>query len=109
VAATGVLVGVDQPLVNRPGGFVTTMTAIGLTAEHDFSASYAGLVLSLYGLGGAGRRSAVGVFVLAVCVWTLGEIISAPSAPQTRRLHGPLRPFTFTFSFLRRASVRSGG
>ncbi|MEU3461656.1 MFS transporter [Streptomyces sp. NPDC006733] len=40
-------------LVNRLGGFVVTFLALYLTVERGFSASYAGLVASLYGLGGS--------------------------------------------------------
>jgi MFS family permease len=40
-------------LVNRMGSFVIIFLAIYLTVERDFSASYAGLVLGLYGAGGA--------------------------------------------------------
>lgn len=39
-------------LVNRLGGFVTTFLALYLTVERGYSASYAGLVAALYGLGG---------------------------------------------------------
>jgi MFS family permease len=39
-------------LVNRLGGFVLTFLALYLTAQRGFSASYAGLVASLIGLGG---------------------------------------------------------
>ncbi|WP_405443083.1 MFS transporter [Streptomyces avidinii] len=40
-------------LVNRLGGFVVTFLAMYLTVERSFSASYAGLVAALYGLGGS--------------------------------------------------------
>jgi MFS family permease len=40
-------------LVNRAGGFVGIFLTIYLTTERDFSQSTAGLVLGLYGLGGA--------------------------------------------------------
>ncbi|WP_435897276.1 MDR family MFS transporter [Streptomyces tsukubensis] len=39
-------------LVNRLGAFVSTFLVLYLTAEQGHSASYAGLVVSLYGLGG---------------------------------------------------------
>ena len=39
-------------LVNRLGAFVATFMAIYLTVERGYSASYAGLVAALYGLGG---------------------------------------------------------
>ncbi|WP_377270619.1 MDR family MFS transporter [Peterkaempfera sp. SMS 1(5)a] len=38
-------------LVNRLGGFVVTFLALYLTAGRGYSATYAGLVASLYGLG----------------------------------------------------------
>ncbi len=40
-------------LVSRLGGFVVTFLALYLTVDRGFSASYAGLVASLYGLGGS--------------------------------------------------------
>ncbi|MFJ5102921.1 MDR family MFS transporter [Streptomyces sp. NPDC088554] len=40
-------------LVNRLGGFVATFLALYLTVDQGYSASYAGLVASLHGLGGA--------------------------------------------------------
>ncbi|WP_406400186.1 MDR family MFS transporter [Streptomyces uncialis] len=39
-------------LVNRLGGFVATFMALYLTLERGYSASFAGLVAALYGLGG---------------------------------------------------------
>ncbi|MER6527114.1 MFS transporter [Streptomyces sp. NPDC001508] len=39
-------------LVNRLGGFVATFMALYLTVNEGYSASYAGLVASLHGLGG---------------------------------------------------------
>ncbi|MFJ8676507.1 MDR family MFS transporter [Streptomyces sp. NPDC093589] len=49
-------------LVNRLGGFVATFLALYLTVERGYSASYAGLVGALYGLGGV--VSSVGAGVL---------------------------------------------
>ncbi|KJK55919.1 MDR family MFS transporter [Saccharothrix sp. ST-888] len=49
-------------LVNRLGGFVVTFLALYLTAERGYSASYAGLVAALFGLGSA--IAAVGAGVL---------------------------------------------
>ena len=43
---------VDQHLVNRLGAFVATFIALYLTLDRGYSASYAGLVASLHGLGG---------------------------------------------------------
>ncbi|GAA1900975.1 MDR family MFS transporter [Streptantibioticus ferralitis] len=40
-------------LINRLGGFVVTFLALYLTLDRGYSASYAGLVAALYGLGGA--------------------------------------------------------
>ncbi|GHH85972.1 MFS transporter [Streptomyces sulfonofaciens] len=48
-------------LINRLGGFVVTFMAIYLTTERGFSASYAGLVASLYGLGGVVAAVGAGV------------------------------------------------
>ncbi|MFF3347276.1 MDR family MFS transporter [Streptomyces sp. NPDC002779] len=39
-------------LVNRLGGFVATFMALYLTLDRGYSASYAGLVVALHGLGG---------------------------------------------------------
>ncbi|MFD3486453.1 MDR family MFS transporter [Streptomyces sp. NPDC058665] len=49
-------------LVNRLGAFVATFMALYLTLERGYSASYAGLVASLHGLGGV--ISSVGAGVL---------------------------------------------
>ncbi|WP_369358091.1 MDR family MFS transporter [Streptomyces sp. cg2] len=49
-------------LVNRLGSFVATFLALYLTVERGYSASYAGLVGALYGLGGV--ISSVGAGVL---------------------------------------------
>jgi predicted MFS family arabinose efflux permease len=40
-------------LINRAGGFVIIFLALYLTAERGFSPSAAGLVVGLYGAGGA--------------------------------------------------------
>ncbi|MBM9508496.1 MDR family MFS transporter [Actinacidiphila acididurans] len=48
-------------LVNRLGGFVVTFLALYLTVDRGYSASYAGLVAALYGLGGAGGAVLGGV------------------------------------------------
>ncbi|MDX3076519.1 MFS transporter [Streptomyces sp. MI02-7b] len=40
-------------LINRLGAFVVTFLALYLTLDRGYSATYAGLVASLYGLGGA--------------------------------------------------------
>ncbi|MGW1148245.1 MDR family MFS transporter [Streptomyces sp. NPDC002454] len=50
-------------LVNRLGGFVATFMALYLTLERGYSASFAGLVAALYGLGGV--VSALGAGVMA--------------------------------------------
>ncbi|MEU3614275.1 MFS transporter [Streptomyces sp. NPDC006872] len=48
-------------LVNRLGGFVATFMALYLTLDRGYSASYAGLVVSLHGLGGVVSSLAGGV------------------------------------------------
>jgi MFS family permease len=48
-------------LVNRLGGFVVTFLALYLTTVRGYSASYAGLVASLFGLGSAIAALAGGV------------------------------------------------
>ncbi|MFC8450887.1 MDR family MFS transporter [Kitasatospora sp. NPDC057223] len=48
-------------LVNRLGGFVVTFLALYLTADRGYSASYAGLVASLFGLGSAVASVGAGV------------------------------------------------
>lgn len=48
-------------LINRLGGFVVTFLALYLTVDRGFSASYAGLVAALYGLGGSAGAVAGGV------------------------------------------------
>ncbi|MGW3917067.1 MDR family MFS transporter [Streptomyces sp. NPDC005070] len=50
-------------LVNRMGSFVATFTALYLTLERGYSASFAGLVAALLGLGGV--ISALGAGVMA--------------------------------------------
>ncbi|WP_260636344.1 MDR family MFS transporter [Streptomyces angustmyceticus] len=49
-------------LINRLGSFVATFLALYLTVERGYSASYAGLVGALYGLGGV--ISSIGAGVL---------------------------------------------
>ncbi|WP_432068829.1 MDR family MFS transporter [Streptomyces sp. C10-9-1] len=48
-------------LVNRLGGFVATFMVLYLTIERGYSASYAGLVAALHGLGGVLSSLAGGV------------------------------------------------
>ncbi|MDI3417893.1 MDR family MFS transporter [Streptomyces luteolus] len=48
-------------LVNRLGAFVATFMALYLTLERGYSASYAGLVAALHGLGGVVSSIAAGV------------------------------------------------
>ncbi|MBZ4323755.1 MDR family MFS transporter [Streptomyces huiliensis] len=48
-------------LVNRLGSFVSTFLAIYLTLERGYSASYAGLVAALHGLGGVIASIGAGV------------------------------------------------
>ncbi|MFI6768740.1 MDR family MFS transporter [Streptomyces sp. NPDC050355] len=48
-------------LINRLGAFVATFLALYLTVERGYSASYAGLVGALYGLGGVVSSIGAGV------------------------------------------------
>ncbi|MGX4738156.1 MDR family MFS transporter [Kitasatospora griseola] len=48
-------------LVNRLGGFVVTFLALYLTVDRGYSASYAGLVAGLFGLGSAVAALGAGV------------------------------------------------
>ncbi|MEV8569475.1 MFS transporter [Streptomyces sp. NPDC051322] len=48
-------------LINRLGAFVATFMALYLTLDRGYSASYAGLVASLYGLGGVVSSLVAGV------------------------------------------------
>ncbi|MFR0353429.1 MDR family MFS transporter [Streptomyces sediminimaris] len=48
-------------LVNRLGAFVATFMALYLTIDRGYSASYAGLVASLHGLGGVASSLGAGV------------------------------------------------
>ncbi|MFK4223865.1 MDR family MFS transporter [Streptomyces sp. NPDC019890] len=48
-------------LINRLGAFVATFMALYLTVERGYSASYAGLVASLHGLGGVVSSLGAGV------------------------------------------------
>ncbi|OON78817.1 MFS transporter [Streptomyces tsukubensis] len=48
-------------LVNRLGGFVATFMALYLTLDRGYSASYAGLVAALHGLGGVLSTLVAGV------------------------------------------------
>ncbi|MER0243392.1 MFS transporter [Streptomyces sp. HSW2009] len=48
-------------LVNRLGGFVATFMALYLTLERGYSATYAGLVAALHGLGGVVSSLGAGV------------------------------------------------
>ncbi|WP_246204781.1 MDR family MFS transporter [Streptomyces tailanensis] len=48
-------------LINRLGGFVTTFLALYLTVDQGLSASFAGLVAALYGIGGAVAAVVAGV------------------------------------------------
>ncbi|WP_329166652.1 MFS transporter [Streptomyces sp. NBC_01267] len=48
-------------LINRLGAFVATFMALYLTLDRGYSASYAGLVASLHGLGGVASSLGAGV------------------------------------------------
>lgn len=65
-------------LVNRLGGFVATFMALYLTTERGYSASYAGLVASLYGLGSV--ISSIGAGVLADRVGRRPTLLIAQSS-----------------------------
>ncbi|WP_329495881.1 MFS transporter [Kitasatospora herbaricolor] len=62
-------------LVNRLGGFVVTFLALYLTADRGYSASYAGLVASLFGLGSA--VAAIGAGVLTDRVGRRPTLVTA--------------------------------
>jgi MFS family permease len=62
-------------LVNRLGGFVVTFLALYLTVQRGYSASYAGLVAALFGLGGAGGAVLGGV--LADRIGRRGTLLTA--------------------------------
>ncbi|MGW6603504.1 MDR family MFS transporter [Streptomyces sp. NPDC055036] len=65
-------------LVNRLGAFVVTFMALYLTVDRGYSASYAGLVASLYGLGGV--VSALGSGVMADRLGRRPTLLIAQSA-----------------------------
>ncbi|MFE4369266.1 MDR family MFS transporter [Streptomyces sp. NPDC056835] len=65
-------------LVNRLGTFVVTFMALYLTVERGYSASYAGLVASLHGLGGV--VSALGSGVMADRLGRRPTLLIAQSA-----------------------------
>lgn len=65
-------------LVNRLGGFVATFMALYLTLDRGYSASYAGLVVALHGLGGV--FASLGGGVLADRVGRRPTMLAAQSA-----------------------------
>jgi MFS family permease len=65
-------------LVNRLGGFVVTFLALYLTVDRGFSPAFAGLVASLYGLGGS--VAAVVAGVLADRIGRRPTLLAAQSA-----------------------------
>jgi MFS family permease len=65
-------------LVNRLGSFVATYLALYLTVNQGYSAAYAGLVASLYGLGGV--VSSLGGGVLADRLGRRPTLLAAQSA-----------------------------
>ncbi|MEU5639313.1 MDR family MFS transporter [Streptomyces milbemycinicus] len=65
-------------LVNRLGAFVATFMALYLTLDRGYSASYAGLVASLHGLGGV--VSALGSGVMADRLGRRPTLLIAQSA-----------------------------
>ncbi|MGR3870782.1 MDR family MFS transporter [Streptomyces graminifolii] len=65
-------------LVNRLGAFVSTFMALYLTLDRGYSATYAGLVASLYGLGGV--ASSIGAGVLTDRIGRRPTLLVAQSA-----------------------------
>ncbi|MFJ2159100.1 MDR family MFS transporter [Streptomyces sp. NPDC087856] len=65
-------------LVNRLGAFVSTFMALYLTLDRGYSATYAGLVASLYGLGGV--ASSIGAGVLTDRIGRRPTLLIAQSA-----------------------------
>ena len=65
-------------LVNRLGAFVSTFMALYLTLDRGYSATYAGLVASLYGLGGV--ASSIGSGVLTDRIGRRPTLLIAQSA-----------------------------
>jgi len=71
-------------LVNRLGGFVVTFLALYLTIDRGFSPAFAGLVASLYGLGGSVASVAGGV--LADRIGRRPTLLAAQSATAAATL-----------------------
>jgi len=71
-------------LVNRLGGFVVTFLALYLTVDRGFSPAFAGLVASLYGLGGSLASVAGGV--LADRIGRRPTLLAAQSATAAATL-----------------------
>ena len=71
-------------LVNRLGGFVVTFLALYLTVDRGFSPAFAGLVASLYGLGGSVASVAGGV--LADRIGRRPTLLAAQSATAAATL-----------------------
>lgn len=71
-------------LVNRLGGFVVTFLALYLTVDRGFSPAFAGLVASLYGLGGSLASVAGGV--LADRIGRRPTLLAAQTATATATL-----------------------
>ncbi|MDF3300361.1 MDR family MFS transporter [Streptomyces tropicalis] len=65
-------------LVNRLGAFVATFMALYLTVDRGYSASYAGLVASLHGLGGV--VSSLGAGVMADRLGRRPTLLAAQSS-----------------------------
>ncbi|WP_225448466.1 MFS transporter [Streptacidiphilus sp. P02-A3a] len=71
-------------LVNRLGGFVVTFLALYLTVDRGLSPAFAGLVASLYGLGGSLASVAGGV--LADRIGRRPTLLAAQAATATATL-----------------------
>ena len=80
-------------LVNRLGAFVSTFMALYLTLDRGYSATYAGLVASLHGLGGV--VSSIGSGVLTDRIGRRPTLLIAQSSTAASVallgfMHGPL-------------------
>ncbi|MFI8185350.1 MFS transporter [Actinacidiphila glaucinigra] len=78
-------------LVNRLGGFVVTFLALYLTVDRGYSATYAGLVASLYGLGGAVGAVVGGVLTDRVgrrSTMLLAQVAAAAGTATLAYVHG---------------------
>jgi len=80
-------------LVNRLGAFVATFMALYLTLDRGYSASYAGLVASLHGLGGVVSSLAGGVMADRLGrrpTLLVAQVSTAASVALLGFMHDPL-------------------